>query len=436
MTDTNSPRNTVVTGIGLVSPLGIGVDAFWENLSAGNSGVARVEHLSSIASPDSVAGEVRDFTAQTARKQYLKPQRKSIKVMCREIQLGVASANLAIENAGLNMDEIDHQRLGVDFGANLMFSPPEVLRDASWNCINEGDDTYKFQFDRWGDDGLPKMEPLWLLRYLPNMPACHIGISADARGPNNSITLDEASGNLVLGEAIRILRRNAADVMISGTTGTRVHPVKSMHAKMWDELAATPEDPAKRCRPFDADRTGEVVGEGACSLIVEEEAHAAARGANVLARVLGTGSSCVIDKSGAPGTKLALVQSIKSALKDAGVEIGDIGHINAHGQASEQSDIDEAAAIREAFGDVKVPVTSIKSYVGNAGSGCGTIEMAASIIALQNGVIPKTLNYERPDPDCPINVVHGDHQPTDNKTFLNINVTRMGQASAAVISVV
>lgn len=434
MTDSNTPRNTVVTGIGLVSPLGIGVDAFWKNLASGTSGVARVEHLSSIAAPGSFAGEVRDFTQATAKK-YLKPQRKSIKVMCREIQLGVASANLAIENAALNMDEIDHQRLGVEFGANLMFSPPEVLRDAAWNCINSGDESHKFQFDLWGDDGLPKMEPLWLLRYLPNMPACHIGISADARGPNNSITQDEASGNLVLGEAIRILRRNAADVMISGTTGTRVHPVKSMHAKMWDELAASPEDPTKRCRPFDADRTGEVVGEGACSLIVEDEAHAKARGANILAQVLGTGSSCVIDKSGIANTRLALVQAIRSALKDAGVEIGDIGHVNAHGQASKQTDIDEAAAIREVFGDVNVPVTAIKSYIGNAGSGCGTMEIAASIIALQHGVIPKTLNYERPDPACPVNVVHGDHQTTDNKMFLKINVTRMGQASAAVISV-
>lgn len=435
MSDNENRLQTVITGIGILSPIGIGLDEIWDSLLHGKSGIAKVEHLAHIPTPDCVAGEVRGFTVTSARKEYLKAQRKSIKVMCREIQLGVASANLAIANSGLDMDTIDHGRLGVDFGANLMFSPPEVLRDASWECVNEGDAERRFQFDRWGHEGLPKMEPLWLLRYLPNMPACHIGISADARGPNNSITLDEASGNLVLGETIRIIRRGGADIMISGTTGTRLHPVKSMHAKMWDELATEPADATKRCRPFDADRRGEVVAEGASSLIVEAEAHAKARNAKILARVLGTGSSCVISRDLKADTKQALVNAMKAACRDAGVEPGDIGHVNAHGQGSRQSDIHEATAIREVFGDTAIPVTAFKSYTGSAGSGCGTMELVCSIVGLQNGVIPKTLNYERPDPDCPINVVHGDHLPTDNKTFLNINVTRMGQASAAVITV-
>ncbi|MDA1014360.1 MAG: beta-ketoacyl-[acyl-carrier-protein] synthase family protein [Planctomycetota bacterium] len=434
MSDNHRPQ-TVITGIGILSPIGIGIAEVWDSLSNGKSGIARVEHLAHIPTPDCAAGEVRGFTAEAARKLYLQAQRKSIKVMCREIQLGVASANLALEHSGLDMDAIDHQRLGVDFGANLMFSPPEVLRDASWECVNDGDTDRHFQFDRWGLDGLPKMEPLWLLRYLPNMPACHIGISADARGPNNSITLDEASGNLVLGETIRIIRRGGADIMISGTTGTRLHPVKSMHAKMWDELATTPEDPTKRCRPFDADRQGEVVAEGASSLIVESESHAKARNAKVIARVLGTGSSCVIGRDLKANNRQALVRAMNAAFRDGGIEPGDIGHVNAHGQGSRQSDVDEAAAIREVFKDIDIPVTAFKSYTGSPGSGCGTIEIVCSIVGLQHGVIPKTLNYERPDPDCPVNVVHGDHLPTDNKMFLSINVTRMGQASAAVIVV-
>src|SRR5690606_9693160 len=147
-----------------------------------------------------------------------------------------------------DIDRIDHSRLGVEFGANQMLSPPYVLKDGCFNCVDETDD--KFHFERWGDDGLGRMEPLWLLKYLPNMPACHIGIFADAQGPNNSLTQAEASGNLVLGEAMRIIGRGNADIMIAGTTGVRIHAVKALHAALWDTLAAGPEDPARRSRPF------------------------------------------------------------------------------------------------------------------------------------------------------------------------------------------
>jgi 3-oxoacyl-[acyl-carrier-protein] synthase II len=431
-------RQVVITGLGILSPIGIGVEAFWESLAAGRSGIAELGLMSYSAAPGNVAAEVNEFTEKSARKQYLQSQRKSIKVMCREIQLGVASAGLAMEHAGLSGSEIDRDRFGVDFGANLMLSPPEVLRDPCWACADENGGGHEFHYERWGEQGLSSMEPLWLLKYLPNMPACHIGIFADARGPSNSITLAEASGNLALGEASRIIHREWADVMIAGTTGTRVHPVKTIQAALWDTLAEGEAAPETWCRPFDLKRTGQVLGEGACSFILEETEHARQRGAAVLGRVLGSGSSCVADRDGKPRFREALATAMRSALRDADLAPDEIGHVNAHGLSTTQLDREEAAAIQDVFGSYteKLPVTAIKSYLGNAGSGCGSLELAASIVGLLHGVVPHTLNYETPDPACPLNVVRGEPRSVTNKRLININVTRMGQASALIAEAV
>lgn len=433
----DAERHVVITGMGVISPIGTGVDEFWNSLNTGKSGIAPIELLSYTAVPGHIAGEVRNFNASKFAKT--KEQKKGIKVMCREIQLGVASASLALDHSGLILESgdgkertIEPERLGVDFGANLMLSPLEDLSDACFACVDET--TKTFQYERWGDKGMGKMFPLWLLKYLPNMPACHIGIAADARGPNNSITLDEASGNLVLGEALRVIARGSADVMIAGSTGTRLHAVKTLHACMWDKLADPTDNPAEACRPFDLNRSGQVVGEGACTLILEDADHAAKRGAKILGKVLGTGSACVLSKEGKADITRALVLAMKSALKDARLQPGDIGHINAHALGTREGDLQEAKAIHEVFGAYgrQVPVTALKSYFGNSGSGCGTLEIAGSIAALQHGVVPPTLNYRTPDPEIALNVVAGKPLAVTNKVFLKINVTRQGQASALV----
>jgi 3-oxoacyl-[acyl-carrier-protein] synthase II len=199
--------------------------------------------------------------------------------------------------------------------------------------------------------------------------------------------------------------------------------------------SVVPPEPERRCRPFDRDRTGRVVAEGACTFILEDRAHAEARGAKAYARLLGFGSSCVVDRQGNPQARQALVNAIRAALRDAGLKPEQIGHINAHGIGTRQTDIDEARAIHEVFGETaaRVPVTAFKSYFGNSGAGSGTLEVAASIAGLMQGVILPTLNYEHPDPECRLNVVAGQPQPTDNRVFLKVNVTRMGQASASVV---
>jgi 3-oxoacyl-[acyl-carrier-protein] synthase II len=286
---------------------------------------------------------------------------------------------------------------------------------------------------------MSSLEPLWLLRYLPNMPACHVGIYADARGPSNSITLAEASGNLAIGEAFNVIQRDLADIMLAGTTGTRVHTVKSMHAALWDKLAQYDSDPPETwSRPFDRTRTGEVLGEGACSFILEEESHAQARGARMLGRILGSGSSCVVDREGNPDRTRALVNAMRAALRDAGLGPADIGHINAHGLADPRIDVEETRAIQEIFGSAvaAVPVTALKGALGNSGSGCGTMELAGSLAGLRDNVVPPTLNYRVFDPECGLNVVRGKPLPVGNRRMLKLSVTRMGQASALVLEAV
>jgi 3-oxoacyl-[acyl-carrier-protein] synthase II len=432
----DSPRRIVITGVGVLSPLGIGYETFAKNLLEGKSGISRIESFAYSGAPKNVGGQIKDFNETTAKNEYLKTQRKSIKVMCREIQVGVASASLAINHSGLDLESIDHERFGVDFGANLMFSPPQVLKDPCWLCVDEGDPEFHFKHEQWGNKGLSNLEPLWLLRYLPNMPACHIGIYADARGPSNSITMSEASGNLAVGEACRIMMRGLADTMIAGTTGTRLEPTKSMHAALWDILAEYDGEPPETwSRPFDKTRRGEVLAEGACCLILEEESHARSRGAKILGRVLGSGSSCAFEKNSPNKITRAIVNAVRVALRDANLTPADIGHINAHGLSTPWVDADEAKAINEIFGPAgeTIPVTALKSVLGNSGAGCGTLELAGSLAGLAQGVVPATANYRFPDAECRLNVVHGKPLPMTNRIVLNINVTTCGQAAALVV---
>lgn len=421
----------VITGIGIMSPVGCGVDAVWDSVSAGNNGFRKVTHLSHIGSPDCIGGEVEGFDEKSVKKTHLKPVRKQVKVMCREIQLGVASALQAVSHAGIDMEAIANERIGVDFGANLMSSPPDVLLDAGFNA--RGDNG--FDYGRWGVEGDNKfkgMEPLWLLKYLPNMPGCHIGIAVDARGPNNSLTQDEASGGLVIAEAANIIRRGRADIMITGTTGTRLHVVKACQHEKWDRHASGPAE--SRCRPLDRTRCGEVVAESSCTLILESREHAEARGATIWGTILGTGASCVAGKDGTADETQAVKNAAAAALRNADVSLADVGHISACSSGHPRRDAFEAAALADMTAEHGTPVTASKSYAGSAGSGSSLTELAISLLGLRNGVIPRTLNFESADDGVQLNVVSGEHQTTDNKLFLKTSVTRMGQSSAIVVS--
>lgn len=429
------PRNVVITGVGVMSPLGHDLDTYWTNLAQGRSGIGPPGEQFRGAAPLGdrfVVAEIRDFDEKSARDFLPKNQRKNIKVMCRDIMMGASAAMLAVENSGLDLASLDHDRIGVDFGANLMFSQPETLKDpAALSTDAQGN----FDMSRWAQEGIPRMEPLWLLKYLPNMPACHIAIFVDSHGPSNSITQDEASGNLALMEAFRVLQRGSVDVMIAGATGARLHDLKTIHAALWGELGFNEADPSASCRPFDRDRSGQVVGEGAACFILEEEQHARARGAKIYGRLLGGGSSCVATGQ-KPQVRAAAANSMRKALRSAGLSTDDIGHINAHGIGSIELDLVEAQAIHDVFGGrgSDVLVTSTKGHLGNSGAAVATLDLAASVLGLQQGQIPPTLHCENPDPACDLNIVR---EPTSvsNGTLLNLNFTRFGQASTIVVQV-
>ena len=428
----DSAKRVVITGLGLVSPIGIGIDRFEAGLKAGRSGIAPISLIPYSAAPGGIGAEVKELTDETAKSTWLKGQRKSFKVYSRDMQLGVLAAIIGIEHSGLKVEELNHERIGVEFGSNQMYSPPDVLQGGADACADEN---LNFQFDRWGQTGLHAMEPLWLLKYLPNMPSCHISILADARGPSNSLTLNEASGNASIGEAIRIIRRGQADIMITGATGTRTASIKGIHAALQDELANYPgEPPESWSRPFEATRNGQVLGEGAGAILLETESYAAARGATVYGSILGTGSSCVIDKQGRPNFQLAFVNAARAAFRDAGVTADDIGHINAFGLGAIRCDAEEAAAIHDLFGTraEQIPVTAFKSQLGNSGAGSGPLELAASLLGLRAGVVYPTLNYRTPDSACRLNIIHGAPAPISNKLFLKLSTTDMGQATALI----
>jgi len=435
----SAPRRVVITGLGLICPLGSSPAALWSALTAGQSGVAPTTQLPPDDQPLHFAGEARHFTGDIEDFGELEPGskkaiKKGLKVMCRETRMAVAAAQLAVADAGFLQTPRDPERSGVVLGSDYMLTMPEDYEAGITKC---GGDAGEFEFRRWGDEGLDQMAPLWMLKYLPNMPASHIAIYNDLRGPNNSLTMREAASNLAIGEAFRTIQRGHADRMVAGATGTRVLPMQAIHALQTEQMAAENCSPARASRPFDKHRTGMVAGEGAGMVVLEELETAKARGATIYAEILGLGSSNVADRQLRGRCDVALAGAMRAALRDAGRSPDDVGHINAHGLATTERDIDEARAIREVFGTRadKVPVTAIKSYFGNLGAGSGVVELAASVLALREGRLPRVLNFETPDPECPVAVVTDD-KTSPGRSFLNLNVTPQGQAAALLVAAI
>jgi 3-oxoacyl-[acyl-carrier-protein] synthase II len=414
-------RDVVITGLGPVSPIGIGRDPFWAALAAQRSGVAIADSLVQIGFPVTIGGEVKDFDG----KEFVTP-RKSLKVMCREIQLAYAAAILATRDAGLAPGTIDPDRFGCVLGSDMYYFELESVEEIFRSAIDE----HGFDFDRWGPNFPSKVFPLWMLKYLPNMAACHIGIALDARGPNNTITLGDASPLLAISEAATVIARGHADVMLAGGTGSRLN-ITPLTYRGVGNLSHHQEDPAAASRPFDARRDGLVNGEGAAAIILESRAHAEARGATILARVLACRSGFEPRPDGAQNTGRAWRQVLRGIVKEAGLAPANIGHVNAHGLGTRADDAIEAQAIHDILGDV--PVTALKSYFGTLGTGGGAVELIGSVLALAQQEVPVTLNYETPDPQCPVNVVRGVALRNRPATALCINQSGTGQVAAVLL---
>jgi len=433
---TSTTRRVVITGVGSISALGSTKEALWESLSQARSGVGPSSVEFSDAIPIRVAAEAKQFTGEIddfgpLEKEQKKAIRKGLKVMCRECQMGVAAAQLALADARVASKQVDPERTGIAFGADYMLSLPDEFSEGILQCVDAGG---RFQFSRWGGEGMPKMSPLWLLKYLPNMPASHLAIYNDFRGPNNSLTLREAAANAAVGEAYQTILRGSADVMLAGATGTRLHPMKMIHVLQQEEAFQGDGDPAAASRPFDRDRRGMVLGEGAASVVLEELATAQARNATIYGEVVGAASSSVAGRHLVAQRQQAMMNVLRAVLRSEEIDVNDVGHVHAHGLSTRTCDIEEARAIQEVFGGRSrpVPVTAAKSYFGNLGASSGMVELIASLLALQHDRLFPILNYATPDPECPVAAVRtGDTRP--GNSFINLSVTPQGQATAVMV---
>ncbi len=286
---------------------------------AGRSGVGQLASPISQMLPARFAAEARDFTGDIENfglldKDQKKAIRKGLKLMCRESQMGVAAAQMALADAKLAAGTVDPDRIGCVFGTDYMLTLPEDFSAAINRCRTEDG---KFDYARWGTDGMAEVTPLWLLKYLPNMPASHVAIYNDLRGPNNSITHREAAANLAVAEAFRTITRGSADIMAAGATGTRVHPMKAVHAAQTEELATNGVEPEKASRPFDRNRTGMVLGEGAGLVVLEELESAQRRGRGFMRKSSAAARRRRPTRTSSPGAMWRLRTSSAAAWRKA-----------------------------------------------------------------------------------------------------------------------
>jgi 3-oxoacyl-[acyl-carrier-protein] synthase II len=416
-----APR-VVVTGLGIVSPIGIGRNEFASSLHAGRSGVRLLHSFDATGLPVRIGAEIEHFDP---RDYVEKKDRKHLKMMVRAIQFAVAGARLALNDAGIVPGRVDPERLGIIFGTGTISGELADLAPAAQASYD--DRAQQVDLTRWGRDGLPLIPPMWMLNHVPNMLACHAAILNDARGPNNTITQSDASGLLSVGEALRILRGGRADLMLAGGAATHTDPLTLARFALFSQLSRRNDAPEAASRPFDIDRDGQVLGEGGGVLLLETLEHAQRRQARIDAELVGYAAGFDGGRSGR-----GLARVLCAALKSAGITPDEIDHMNAHAPATRDDDPWEARAVQQAFTPGRtVPVVALKSYFGNLGPAAAVTELAASLLALSNGTVPATLNHGTTDPACPVEVIRTP-RPLERPYFLKVSCTECGQCAAAV----
>lgn len=412
----------VVTGVGVVSPIGIGRDSFMDSLRQGRSGITKwdVDPSNSPPGPFLVA-RVNDFDG----KNYIQP-RKAIKLMSRELQTAYAASMLAFQESGLDRTTLDVDRIGTVFGSEMIYGDLEEYSDAIKRSVVDG----SFTSGNWGSEGMRLMNPLWMLKYLPNMAACHVGIALDARGPNNTITSEENSGLMALVEAANVIRRGAADIMIVGATGNRVNSTRLIYRRQ-DKISQHFSNPAGALRPFDVQRDGTIEGEGAAALVIESLENAQRRNANIIAEFVGWGSSCVRPIQPYGGNRIATANSLRTALQMSQIDASQLDHINANGNGTREEDLEEANAIATIAPET--PVTAFKSYFGSLGAATGLAELAASLWGISDNCVYPTLGTQQVDPACPIHLIQATAKPWTQDYFAKLSQTCYGQAACVVL---
>ena len=414
-------RRVVLTGVGVVTSIGMDAASYWDGLAQGRSGIKTIQAFDPSPLLTRIAGEILDFDI----KKYLKTkeERKQIRVMSRTIQLAVAAADLALIDSKVDKQKLDPTRFGVEFGAGLI--PSELNEIGLASHISTEANTREVDPQLWGENGIPAIPPLWMLKYLPNMLACHVSILHNAQGPNNTITESEVASLLALGEAVRVIQRDKGDFFLVGGADSKLTPISMVRQALFGQMSKCNEAPEQAIKPFDRRRDGVAFGEGAGVVVAEELEHARRRGATIYGEILGFGSA--FDR-GLTGKGLA--RAIRIALAQAEIEPADIDHVNVHGLGSVKLDAFEARAVNEVF-STAVPVWAVKPNIGSLSAGSSTTELAASLLAMKHGTLPATLNFQEPDPACPVQVL-SKARPIAKPHFVKIGFTEMGQCGAVV----
>ncbi len=375
----------VITGLGCISPIGNNVKETWEGLLAGKSGMAPITHFDASAHKTKFAAEVKGFDpvalfgARDARK------------MDRFTQFATVATLEALAQSGLTIDDANHNRVGILIGSGI-----------------GGISTLIEQYEVLRQRGPDRVSPFLIPMMISDGAAGNIAIRVGARGPNMSLATACASGTNALGEAAEMIRRGAADVMIAGAAEAAITSIAMAGMNVMTALSTRNDDPQKASRPFDKDRDGFVMGEGAGILIMESLEHAQARGANILCEFTGYGTTDDAHHISAPAENGAgATMSMRLALKNAGLKLDEIDYINAHGTSTSLNDKSETAAIKTLFGAqaYKIPVSSTKSMTGHLLGASGALEGVICAMALLNKALPPTINYETPDPDCDLDYI-------------------------------
>jgi 3-oxoacyl-[acyl-carrier-protein] synthase II len=416
-------RRTVITGLGILSPVGSDPDTFFAALKDRKSGVRRLSFCDPSMLPCQVGGELPEF--QPKKVVTNKDHQKAFRMMARTVQMGLVAATAAFRDAKLEVGKIDPERAGVEFGAGMVASELDDLGRASRVSLAEPDGPVSLAV--WGESGHKEIPPLWMLKYLPNMPSCHASITLDLRGPSNTHTQSDAASTLALGEAFRILQRDVADVMVVGGTESKMNPLSQTRHNLFQQLSRRNDDPTRAHRPFDRDRDGSVLGEAAGAVILEDLDHATKRGARVYVELLTVASGFDRPRNGAVMARL-----IRTALDRVGVKPDQVDHVNAQGLATERSDRWEARAIHDVFGSM-TPVWAMKGNFGSSGAAASAVELIGSVLALHRGELPPTLNCEHPDAECPIHVHADGVRPVAKPVAVSLNFTDKGQLGVAVL---
>lgn len=407
----------VVTGLGAITPIGKSVPEFWDGLISGRSGIRRVsaETLNGFDMPCRIAGEVPDFEPG----DYI--DRREARRMARSSQLALAAAREAVRDAGLGTRMTDPERAGVIFGTAI-------------GGLERITDDIAVMHSK----GLSRVNPFTLPSGLPNAPAFTIAREFQCLGPNATIATACATSTQSIGDGALLIQRGLADVVIVGGTEAVVRDFTLAGFSAMRALPTSFNDaPDRASRPFDARREGFVLSEGAGALVLESEAHALARGAQIYAEYRGSASSAdgfhfaALDPDAA-----GAIRAMRWALKDAGVDISEVDYINAHGTSTPTNDVTETNAIKKVFGEQAygIPISSIKSMIGHSLGAAGSLEAIAGVLAIKNKLIPPTINYEYPDPECDLDYVPNVARPHEVHTLLSNSFGLGGQNACLVLS--